>query len=55
MEISAKLTCHDSRTGIPAPIGSPGEIFMVSDSLLEKLEQLPEENAYETFQTLDSG
>lgn len=28
------------------------ETFVVSDSLLEKLEQLPEENAYETFQTL---
>ena len=28
------------------------ETFAVSDSLLEKLEQLPEENAYETFQTL---
>lgn len=28
------------------------EIFTVSDTLLEKLEQLPEENAYETFQTL---
>ena len=28
------------------------ETFTVSDTLLEKLEQLPEENAYETFQTL---
>ena len=28
------------------------ETFAVSDSLLEKLEQLPEENAYEIFQTL---
>lgn len=28
------------------------ETFAVSDTLLEKLEQLPEENAYETFQTL---
>lgn len=28
------------------------ETFAVSDSLLEKLEQLPEENAYEAFQTL---
>lgn len=28
------------------------ETFAVSDSLLEKLEQLPEENAYEVFQTL---
>ena len=28
------------------------ETFAVSDSLLEKLEQLPAENAYETFQTL---
>ena len=28
------------------------ETFAVSDSLLEMLEQLPEENAYETFQTL---
>lgn len=28
------------------------ETFAVSDSRLEKLEQLPEENAYETFQTL---
>lgn len=28
------------------------ETFVVSDSLLEKLEQLPEENAYETFQIL---
>lgn len=28
------------------------ETFAVSDSMLEKLEQLPEENAYETFQTL---
>ena len=28
------------------------ETFVVSDTLLEKLEQLPEENAYETFQTL---
>lgn len=28
------------------------ETFAASDSLLEKLEQLPEENAYETFQTL---
>ena len=28
------------------------ETFAVSDTLLEKLEQLPEENAYEVFQTL---
>lgn len=28
------------------------ETFAVSDSLMEKLEQLPEENAYETFHTL---
>lgn len=28
------------------------ETFSVSDTLLEKLERLPEENAYETFQTL---
>ena len=28
------------------------ETFTVSDTLLEKLKQLPEENAYETFQTL---
>ena len=28
------------------------ETFTVNDTLLEKLEQLPEENAYETFQTL---
>lgn len=28
------------------------ETFTVSDTLLEKLEQLPEENAYEVFQTL---
>ena len=28
------------------------ETFTVSGTLLEKLEQLPEENAYETFQTL---
>lgn len=28
------------------------ETFTVSDTLLEKLEQIPEENAYETFQTL---
>lgn len=28
------------------------ETFVVSDFLMEKLEQLPEENAYETFQTL---
>lgn len=28
------------------------ETFVVSDTLLEKLEQLPEENAHEVFQTL---
>lgn len=31
------------------------ETFAVSDSLMEKLEQLPAENAYETFQTLLTG